>query len=100
MRLRSPPFEAEYAVEFPDELHHGLREVDELDCIGAVEDGIGHRFADAHASDLRDDVVEALDVLDVEGRIDVDAAIEQLLDVEIALGVPASRRVRVRELVD
>ena len=76
------------------------RQVDELDRVGAVEDGVGHRLAHADAGDLRDDVVEALDVLDVERRIDVDAAIEQLLDVEIALGVAAAGRVGVGELVD
>ena len=40
--------------------------------------------------DLRDDVVEALDVLDVERGVDVDAGGEQLLDIEIALGMAAS----------
>ena len=36
--------------------------------------GVGHRLAHAHLRDLRDDVVQALDVLDVDGRVDVDAA--------------------------
>ena len=50
--------------------------------------------------DLRDDVVQALDVLDVDGGVDVDAVAEQLLDIEIALGVAAAGRVGVGELVD
>ncbi len=50
--------------------------------------------------DLRDDVVQALDVLDIDRRVDVDAVVEQLLDVEIALGVAAAGRVGVGELVD
>ena len=49
------------------------REVDELDRVGAVEDGIRDRLAHAHAGDLRDDVVQALDVLDVDRGVDVDA---------------------------
>ena len=50
--------------------------------------------------DLRDHVVEALDVLDVDGGIDVDAVGQQFLDVEIALGMAAARRVGVGEFVD
>ena len=66
----------------------------------AVEDRVGHRLAHADAGDLGDHVVQALDVLDVDRRVDVDAGGEQLLDVEIALGMPAARRVGVGELVD
>ena len=76
------------------------REIDHLDVVGAVEDAVGHRLAHADAGDLRDHVVQALDVLDVERGVDVDAGGEQLLDVEIALGMAAARRVGVRELVD
>ena len=39
-------------------------------------------------------------MLDVDGGIDVDAALEQLLDIQVALGMPAARRVGVGELVD
>jgi len=76
------------------------REVDHLDVVGAVEDAVGHGLAHADAGDLRHHVVEALDVLDVERGVDVDAGGEQLLDVEIALGMAPARRVGVRELVD
>ena len=51
------------------------RQVDQLDGVGAVEDRIRHGLAHAHVRDLRDDVVEALDVLDVDGGVDVDAAL-------------------------
>jgi hypothetical protein len=51
------------------------------------------------AGDLRDDVVEALHVLHVERRVHVDAGREQLLHVEVALGMARSRRVGVRQLV-
>ncbi len=76
------------------------RDVDQFHGIGAIEDGVRHRLADAHAGDLRDDVVQALEVLDVDGGVDVDALLQQLLDIEIALRMPATRRVRVRELID
>ncbi len=76
------------------------REVDQLDIVGPVEDRVGHRLAHADARDLRHDVVEAFDVLDVEGGVDVDAVGEQLLDIEIALGMAAAGRVGMGELVD
>ena len=39
-------------------------------------------------------------MLDVDGRPDVDAGAQKLLDVEVALGMPAFIRVRMREFVD
>ena len=49
------------------------REVDQFDGIGAVENGVRDRLAHAHMGDLRDDIIEALDVLDIDGGIDIDA---------------------------
>ena len=76
------------------------RQIDQLDRVGAVEHRIRHGLAHPHMGDLRDHVVEALDMLDVDGGVDVDAAREQFLDVEIALGVTAAGRVGVGEFVD
>ena len=61
---------------------------------------VRHRLAHADAGDLRDHVVQAFDVLDVQRGIDVDAGGEQLLDVHVALGMAAARRVGVRQFVD
>jgi hypothetical protein len=58
---------------------------------GAIDDRVRHGL---------DDVVEALDVLNVERRIDVDLGGEQLLNIHVALGMPALRRIRMRELID
>ena len=49
--------------------------------------------------DLGDDVVEALDVLNVDCRVDIDAAVEQLLDIEVALGMTAARRIGMGKFV-
>ena len=76
------------------------REVDQLDGVGAVEHRIRHGLAHPHMGDLRHHVVEAFDVLDVDGGIDVDAVGEQFLDVEVALGMAAARRIGVGEFVD
>ncbi len=61
------------------------REVDQLDVVGAVDDGIRHRLAHPDAGDARDHVVQAFDVLDVQRGVDVDARRQQLLDVQVAL---------------
>ena len=76
------------------------RQVDEHDLVGLVEHAVGEGLADADAGELEDEVVEALEVLDVDRRDDVDARVEDLVDVLVALGVPRPRRVRVRQLVD
>ena len=50
--------------------------------------------------DLGHDVVQALDVLDVDGGVDVDAVFQQLFDILVALGVAAAGDIGVRQLVD
>ena len=61
---------------------------------------VRHGLADSDPGDPGDDVVEAFDVLDVERRIDVDPGGEQLLDIHVALGMPALRRIGMRKLID
>src|SRR5450759_3504443 len=65
------------------------RQIDELDLVSALEHRIGHRFPNANLGDAADDIVQAFEVLDVERRVNVDAAVEQLLDI-----VPAFRMAR------
>src|SRR5262245_6047578 len=76
------------------------REIDELDGVGAIEHRVRHGLAHAHMRDLRDHVVEALDMLDIDGGINVDSVSEQLFDVEVALGMAAAGHVGVGEFVD
>ena len=76
------------------------REVDEHDLVGLVEDPVGERLAHANAGQLEDLVVEALEVLDVDRRGDVDPGREDLVDVLVALAVARLGQVRVGELVD
>jgi hypothetical protein len=75
-------------------------EVDQLDFVGLVENRVGHRLPDHDARDLGDHVVQALEMLDVERGVDVDARVEELTDVLPALGVTAPGCVGVRQLVD
>src|SRR4051812_29347989 len=76
------------------------RQIDEANLARLFEHLVRDRLANEDARHLRDDVIEAFDVLDVERRVDVDAGVEELFDVLPPLGVARSRRVRVRELVD
>src|SRR5262249_40285627 len=76
------------------------RYVDELDHVRAVEHTIGHRFADGDPGDLLDQVLDALEVLDVDGGDHVDPGVPEVLDVPPALVVAQAGSVRVRELVD
>ena len=75
------------------------REVDQFDGVGAVEHRIRHGLAHPHMGDLRDHVVEALDVLDVDRGIDVDAvgrAVPRRRDSAWDGGCPARWCGRVR----
>jgi hypothetical protein len=76
------------------------REINHLDIVGTIEDSVRHGLAHTDLRDLRDHVVEAFDMLDVERRVDVDARRQQLLDIEIALRMAAAGRVGVRQFID
>ena len=76
------------------------REVDQHHLVGGGEHGVGEGLAHADAGELGNAVVEALEMLDVDGRIHVDPGLEHVVDVLVALRVLEARRVGVRELVD
>ena len=46
--------------------------VDHLDLVGPVKDRVGHGFLNADAGDLGDHVKLALEMLNVDRRIDID----------------------------
>ena len=75
------------------------RHVDQLDLLGPADDLVGHRLALDDPRDRLDGIVERLQVLDVDGRDDVDPCVEQLVDVLPPLLVAAPRGVGVGELV-
>ena len=58
-------------------------QIDQLDVASKIDDRIRHGLADPDFGDPGDDVVQAFDMLDVEGRIDVDPGAEQLLEVRM-----------------
>ena len=75
------------------------RDVHQLDLVGLVEYRIRDRLAHRDAGDAGDDVVEAVDVLDVQGGVDGGAPFQKLLHVLPALEVSQARGVAVRQLV-
>ena len=88
-------------LAFPQPLQQVVGgDIDDLDVVGEVQDGIRHRLAHPDARDLRHDVVEALDVLDVQRRVDVDAGDQEFLDVLVTLRVAAARGVGMGQFVD
>jgi hypothetical protein len=87
------------AVAHPVEQFLG-RQVDQRDFVGVIEHAVRHRFPHADAGDLADHVIEAFEVLHVDRRIDVDARVEQFIDVLPALQMARALHVRMREFVD
>ncbi len=76
----------------------GEVEVDHL--IGLLEKAVGNGFAHDHAGNPFDQVIEAFQVLHVEGADDIDAGVDQLEHVEVATLVAAVWRIGVCQLID
>ena len=74
-------------------------DIDELDRCSLVEDTVGNALGYAHVRDGGDLVIEPFEVLDVHGGEHVDTCAQQLLDVLVALPMPATRGVRVGQFV-
>ena len=79
-------------------------QIDELDVVGFVEDSVGHCLALPDSRDLSDQIIQALDVLNVDGRPDPNAGFEQLFYVLPTLGMTRRRfaadEIRVSKLID
>ncbi len=76
------------------------RHVDQLHLVGRPDDRVGDRLALHDPGDALDHVVDRFEMLDVDGRDDVDAGVEELVHVLPPLGVPRAGSVGVGELVD
>src|SRR5581483_6917735 len=76
------------------------RDVDVDHLVGTIEKRVGHRLAHADAGDPCNGVVQRLEVLNVHGRHDVDAGVEEFEDVLIPLLVFAAWNVGMRQFVD
>src|SRR6185369_10165139 len=75
-------------------------DVDENDLIGLLEDPVGDGLANAQAGDVEDLVGEAGEILYIHGGEDIDAGVEDDLDILPAARTFRTGRVGVREIVD
>ncbi|SHT88073.1 Uncharacterised protein [Mycobacteroides abscessus subsp. abscessus] len=76
------------------------RDVDKLDLFGPAHHCVRHGFALHDPGDLFDDVIQAFQVLHVDGGQHVDPRIQDLVDVLPTLGVSAARHIGVCHLID
>src|SRR5262249_13021758 len=101
MRQRAFRLLGDIDLSFLETLNQIVRcEIDQLDRISPIEHRIRHGLADAHMRDLSNDVIETFDVLNVDGRVNVDAAAQYFLDIEVAFWMAATGRVGVSKLID
>lgn len=83
-----------------ESLSQSLRgDVDQLDLVGVADDVVGNRLALDDSRDLLNNVVQALQMLDVDRGEYVDSGVAQRLDILPAFGVAGSGRVGVGQLV-
>ena len=84
-------------VQALDQLVRG--QIDQFDLIGLGQNLIGQGFADLDAGNLLDDVVQAFQMLDVQGGEHVDARGQQFVHVLPAFQVARAGHVAVGQLV-
>ena len=75
------------------------RDVHVDDLVGLGHHAIRYAFAHLDAGDPLDGVVQALQVLDVQGGNDVDSGCQDLLHILEPLGIAAAGDIRVRQLI-
>ena len=75
-------------------------DVHQLDLPGPPGDLIGHALRRPDVGDGADDVAEGREMLDVQGGQDVDAGVEQFINILPAVGVRAVRGVGVGVVID
>src|SRR5271166_6025320 len=85
-------------VESLDEFVRG--DVDENDVRRVEQHLVGHGLAHGDAGRARNDIRQAFEMLDIERTPNVDAALQQFIDILPTLGVTAVRCVGVSELID
>ena len=73
--------------------------VDQLDIIGLFEHRVRHRFTHPNTGDLSHHIVQTLHVLHVDGRIDVDARLQEFHDVLPSLRVSRTLGIGVGQFV-
>ena len=76
------------------------RRIDQHHLVGLIEHRIRHRFADPHAAELCDDVIEGLDVLDIERGINPNPGVQKFLDILPSFGMAAADDIGMGQFID
>ena len=75
------------------------RDIDQHNFICFIKHGIGQRFGNADSRDATDHIVQALQMLHIDGRKDIDACAQQFIDVLPAFRMTRAGRIRVRQFI-
>ena len=75
------------------------RNIHQLHLAGIVKYGIRDALTDTHMGDGCNYIMKALQMLHIDGGVDADACPQQLLDILVALAVPAPSGVGVGQLI-
>ncbi len=75
------------------------REVDQFHLVGLFQDIVGKGFPHDDPRNLGHDVVQAFEVLDIEGGVNIDAQVQQFLNILPAFSVPRAGSVSMGQLV-
>jgi hypothetical protein len=76
------------------------REVDEPDVVCEIEKSVWDRLPDLYTSDLRDGIIQALYMLDIDCGVDRDPCPEDLFNVLVPFQVPGVRGIGMGQFID
>ena len=76
------------------------RDVETIDLVRSIDELLRHGISLRPAEDALHEFLLLGDVLEIDGREDADAGLEQLLDIFMTLVVSTSRGILVRQSVD
>ena len=74
--------------------------VDQFDLGRFIDHPVGNCLPDNDTGDLGNDIVEALDMLDIQRCIDIDPCIEEFLDILVTFRVAGTRGIGVGQFID
>ncbi len=76
------------------------RNVDQFNFVRLIEDEVRDRRREADRRNLADDIAQAFKVLNIQRGVNVDARVEQFLNVLPAPGMARPRHISMRQIID
>ena len=74
--------------------------IDNFDLGCFIDHPVRNCFSHEHAGNLGNNIIEALDMLDIQRCVDIDTGIKQFLYILVTFGVPGTGNIRVSKFVD